>query len=77
MISENEWNTSRISVFTLDKGGCVRHFYSVHPRLAHNIKTRRIDEDNPVWNILDLTPQGRGNWDASLDYGTAVHAGRR
>jgi len=27
---------------------------------------------NPIWNVMDLTPQGRGNWIASLDYGTKV-----
>jgi predicted dithiol-disulfide oxidoreductase (DUF899 family) len=61
---------STISVFTLDKNGTVRHFYSVHPRLSDDIETRGIDEYNPIWNVLDLTPAGRGNWDASLDYGT-------
>ena len=60
---------STISVFTLDKQGTVRHFYSVHPRLAHDIETRGIDEYNPIWNVLDLTPQGRGKFEASLDYG--------
>jgi len=68
---------STISVFTLDKQGTVRHFYSVHPRLAHNIDTRGIDEYNPIWNILDLTPQGRGKFDASLDYGTKVRSAGR
>ena len=67
---------STVSVFTLDKG-LVRHFYSVHPQLAHDITTRGIDEYVPIWNILDLTPQGRGNWDASLEYGTSARAGRR
>ena len=67
---------STISVFTLDKNGTVRHFYSVHPRLADDIDTRGIDEYNPIWNILDLTPRGRQNWDASLDYGTQVRAAR-
>jgi predicted dithiol-disulfide oxidoreductase (DUF899 family) len=64
-----------ISVFTLDKDG-VRHFYSAHPRLADDIATRGIDEYNPIWNILDLTPHGRGDWDASLDYGTRVPGGQ-
>lgn len=62
---------SAISVFTMENEG-VRHFYTVHPRLADDIQTRGIDEYNPVWNILDLTPQGRGDWDASLEYGTRV-----
>ena len=68
---------STISVFTLDKPGTVRHFYSVHPRLAHDIETRGIDEYNPIWNVLDLTPQGRGKFDASLDYGTKVQSAGR
>ncbi len=68
---------STISVFTLDKQGTVRHFYSVHPRLAHDIETRGIDEYNPIWNVLDLTPQGRGKFDASLDYGTKVRSAGR
>lgn len=29
-----------------------------------------------IWNILDLTPQGRGDWDASLAYGTRVSPAR-
>ena len=63
---------STISVFTRDSEGSLRHFYSVHPRLADDIEERGIDEYNPIWNVLDLTPQGRGSWDASLDYGTKV-----
>jgi predicted dithiol-disulfide oxidoreductase (DUF899 family) len=42
------------------------------PQLAKDIKERGLDEYNPIWNILDLTPQGRGDWYASLDYGTKV-----
>jgi predicted dithiol-disulfide oxidoreductase (DUF899 family) len=68
---------STISVFTQDTDGTLRHFYSGHPRLAHDIKERGIDELNPIWNILDLTPQGRGKFYASLDYGTAVRPARR
>jgi predicted dithiol-disulfide oxidoreductase (DUF899 family) len=67
---------STISVFTRDSDGTLRHFYSVHPRLAEDIKERGIDEWNPIWNVLDLTPQGRGSWYASLDYGTKVQAAR-
>ena len=63
---------STISVFTKDSDGTLRHFYSVHPRLDTNIDERGIDEYNPIWNVLDLTPQGRGTFDASLDYGTKV-----
>lgn len=65
-----------ISVFAQASDGTLRHFYSVHPRLADDIPERGIDEYNPIWNLLDLTPQGRGNWVASLDYGTTVQAPR-
>ncbi|HEX3251759.1 MAG TPA: DUF899 family protein [Pyrinomonadaceae bacterium] len=68
---------STISVFTRDSDGTLRHFYSGHPWLAEDIKERGIDELIPVWNVLDLTPQGRGTWYASLDYGTKVQAARR
>lgn len=47
------------------------------PVRRDDIKERGIDEWNPIWNVLDLTPQGRGNWYASLDYGTKVQAARR
>jgi predicted dithiol-disulfide oxidoreductase (DUF899 family) len=63
---------STISVFTRDSDGTLRHFYSGHPRLGEDIKERGIDELNPIWNVLDLTPQGRGKFYASLDYGTRV-----
>ena len=63
---------STISVFTRDSDGTLRHFYSGHPWLADDVKERGIDELIPVWNMLDLTPQGRGSWYASLEYGVKV-----
>src|SRR5438876_5693659 len=68
---------STISVFTRDSDGALRHFYSGHPWLADDIKERGIDELTPIWNLLDLTPQARGKFYASLDYGTKVQAARR
>jgi predicted dithiol-disulfide oxidoreductase (DUF899 family) len=67
---------STISVFTRGADRTLRHFYSGHPWLADDIKERGIDELNPIWNFLDLTPQGRGKFYASLDYGTRVHTAR-
>jgi predicted dithiol-disulfide oxidoreductase (DUF899 family) len=60
---------STISVFTRDEQGRPRHFYSAHPRMADDIDQRGIDLLCPVWNVLDLTPAGRGDWYAALDYG--------
>ena len=68
---------STVSVFTQDSDGTLRHFYSAHPRLDHDIKERGIDEMSPIWNVMDLTPQGRGTFYASLDYGTKVQAAKR
>ena len=68
---------SMISVFTKDADGTVRHFYSGHPWLDPEIKERGIDELNPIWNLLDLTPQGRGTFYTSLDYGTKVQIARK
>ena len=65
---------STISVFTRDADGVLRHFYSAHPRMAPDIKERGLDLLAPIWHFLDLTPQGRGNWYTSLDYGTKVVA---
>jgi predicted dithiol-disulfide oxidoreductase (DUF899 family) len=68
---------STISVFTRESDGTLYHFYSCHPALAPDIKERGIDELNPIWNMLDLTPQGRGTFYASLDYGTKVQVAKR
>jgi len=68
---------STISVFTKDSDGTLYHFYSGHPWLAPEIKERGIDELSPVWNLLDLTPQGRGEFYTSLDYGTKVQIARQ
>ncbi len=63
---------SNISVFTRDAQGTVRHFYTAHPRMAPDIGERGIDLLTPMWHFMDLTPQGRGSWYASLAYGTKV-----
>lgn len=60
---------STVSVFSRDSDGSVRHFYSVHPRMSDDIDERGIDLLSPVWQILDLTPQGRReSWLPSLNY---------
>jgi predicted dithiol-disulfide oxidoreductase (DUF899 family) len=59
---------SAISVFTLGPDGSPRHFYTTHPRMSDDINQRGIDLLAPVWHLLDLTPQGRGDWYATLEY---------
>jgi predicted dithiol-disulfide oxidoreductase (DUF899 family) len=66
---------STISVFTRD-GGTLRHFYSAHPHMGPDIKERGLDLLTPVYNALDLVPEGRGNWYASFEYPVKVSAAR-
>jgi len=61
---------STVSVFTLDPDGTPRHRYTTHPWMADDINERGIDLLTPAWHVLDLTPQGRGDWYAQLDYDT-------
>ena len=68
LLSEDAEGTqdSTVSVFTRDHDGAVRHVYSAHPWMAEDIKERGIDPLTPVYNLLDLTPEGRGDWYAKL-----------
>jgi predicted dithiol-disulfide oxidoreductase (DUF899 family) len=64
---------STISVFTRDGDGTLRHSYSAHPWMANDVKERGIDLLTPVYNMLDLTPQGRDDWYAKLGYADGPH----
>jgi predicted dithiol-disulfide oxidoreductase (DUF899 family) len=59
---------STVTVFTRGSDSAIRHFYSAHPRMAADIKERGLDLLSPIWNILDLTPYGRGDFYAELEY---------
>jgi len=59
---------STISVFSRARDGALSHVYSAHPRMASDVKERGIDLLSPIWHLLDLTPQGRGDWYARLEY---------
>jgi predicted dithiol-disulfide oxidoreductase (DUF899 family) len=64
---------STISVFARDRDGSLRHVYSAHPWMAEDVKQRGIDLLTPVYNVLDLTPQGRDDWYAKLVYTDGSH----
>jgi len=66
---ENGNQDSTVSVFTRDASGVMRHSYTTHPRMSDEIDQRGIDLLCPTWHFLDLTPSGRGDWYAELDYG--------
>jgi predicted dithiol-disulfide oxidoreductase (DUF899 family) len=59
---------STVSVFTRSEDDTLRHFYTGHPWFSSEIEQRGIDLLSPVWHLLDLTPDGRGDWYAALDY---------
>jgi predicted dithiol-disulfide oxidoreductase (DUF899 family) len=65
---------STISVLTRNGDGAVHHFYSAHPWMSPEINGRGIDLLSPIWHVLDLTPQGRGDWYAKLEYPMTSHA---
>jgi predicted dithiol-disulfide oxidoreductase (DUF899 family) len=37
--------------------------------MSDDVDQRGIDLLCATWHLLDLTPDGRGDWYASLDYG--------
>jgi predicted dithiol-disulfide oxidoreductase (DUF899 family) len=71
---ENGEQDSTISVFTRGPDGTLRHFYTTHPHMSEELNQRGIDLLTPVYNMLDLTPGGRGDWYAELSYEPKVAA---
>ncbi len=57
-----------LSVFKRSQDGSVKHFYSACAQMTEDVKVRGIDLMSPVWHLLDLTPEGRGQWDPKLKY---------
>jgi predicted dithiol-disulfide oxidoreductase (DUF899 family) len=56
-----------ISVF-VKRDGTVHHAYTAHAQLTHDRFERGIDLLSPVWAVLDLVPEGRGDWYADNSY---------
>jgi predicted dithiol-disulfide oxidoreductase (DUF899 family) len=58
---ENEdQQLSRMNVFSR-RGGVIRHFYATEQTpAAPGWDDRHVDLIWPLWNLLDLTPEGRG-----------------
>jgi predicted dithiol-disulfide oxidoreductase (DUF899 family) len=61
-----------LSVFTRAADGTVFHRYSVGADLGANelpgTDGRGIDLYSPLWHLLDLTPEGRGEWYPGHEY---------
>ncbi len=56
-----------VSVFVRGDDGSARHFYTGGALMAPG-HFRGMDLLSPVWNFLDLTPEGRGEWFPALAY---------
>lgn len=56
-----------LSVFVKDKAGEIRHFYTMSAMMGDD-NYRGMDLLSPVWNMLDLLPNGRGDWMPSVKY---------
>ena len=51
----------------------IRHFWGTELTMGPMIEggnMRHLDLVWPLWNVLDMTPAGRGNWYPKLDYGS-------
>ena len=69
-----EWDMPILNVFRRD-GGTVRHFWGsellyVPPEPGQEY--RHNDLLDPLWNMLDVTPEGRGDFHPKLEYPDAI-----
>jgi predicted dithiol-disulfide oxidoreductase (DUF899 family) len=65
-----EWDMPMLNVFRRD-GGAIRHFWAseilyVPPEPGQEY--RATDALDPLWNMLDVTPEGRGDFHPQLSY---------
>lgn len=67
-----DWDETMFNVFRLDDSGRVRHFWGSEltwapedPEQHH----RSGDAVNALWGLLDMTPEGRGQFMPRLAYG--------
>jgi predicted dithiol-disulfide oxidoreductase (DUF899 family) len=65
-----EWDMPILNVFRRD-GGTIRHFWGsellyVPPEPGQEY--RHNDLLDPLWNMLDVTPEGRGDFHPRLEY---------
>jgi predicted dithiol-disulfide oxidoreductase (DUF899 family) len=73
-VSADDADVPAYNVFTR-KGGTIRHFWSneMGAEMADPGQDPRGAPDfDPLWTILDTTPEGRGaDWYPKLEYGKA------
>ena len=65
-----EWDMPMLNVFRRDDGA-IRHFWGSELLYAPpepGQQYRHNDLLDPVWNLFDVTPEGRGDFEPKLDY---------
>jgi predicted dithiol-disulfide oxidoreductase (DUF899 family) len=65
-----DWDETLFNVFTR-KDGVVRHFWASEMSFAPpapNQHHRAGDLTDPLWNLLDMTPEGRGGFFPKVNY---------
>jgi predicted dithiol-disulfide oxidoreductase (DUF899 family) len=71
-VDGEEWDMPMLNLFRRD-GGVIRHHWGsellyVPPEAGQEY--RHNDLLDPLWNMLDLTPEGRGDFHPQLSYAT-------
>jgi predicted dithiol-disulfide oxidoreductase (DUF899 family) len=56
-----------VSVFRKDGDGIVHHIYTCTPEFVPK-EQRGMDLLSPVWNVLDIVPEGRDEWFPNNSY---------
>lgn len=65
-----DWDEPMLNVFRKD-GGAIRHFWGSEMVFAPEDpgqNHRALDLIDPLWNLLDTTPEGRGEFFPSVNY---------
>ena len=60
-VETEEGQLPALSVFLREKNKKIHHFYTTEASLEYR-HHRGLDLYTPVWNLLDLLPEGRGEW---------------
>jgi predicted dithiol-disulfide oxidoreductase (DUF899 family) len=66
-----EWDMPMLNVFRREDDGTIRHFWGsellyVPPEPGQQY--RHNDLMDPLWNMFDVTPEGRGDFEPKVDY---------
>lgn len=58
-----------LNVFHRDESGTLRHFYNAEKLYVQGPgHPRHVDRIWPIWNVMDLTPEGRDDWFPKVAY---------